>query len=490
MRGDGFDVIVVGAGTSGGTVAARLSEDPRCRVLLIEAGPDFPDEADDPPEFFTGGAMQGLNGAGVGPATNTLDWNYESEALPGGRRVRLRRGRMVGGTSMINGCVAVRARPSDFDAWEDTGATGWSWTEMAAAYEAVEREIPILTYPEDLWLPFQRTFVQACVELGFRRHDHFNEPDAWDGVAGAWPRNRRNEIRQGSLVTYIRAARTRPNFEIRDRCLVDRVLHNGRRATGVTYLDGDGLRVEVDADHVVLAAGAYGSPAILLRSGIGPAAELAAHRIKCVIDLPVGRGLMEHPGFRWVLSVRDDQARIGWPAFAAAARGMGWWAIPGIVDQDAGHVSIAAFLALHEGPEGRIQLRSPAPDDAPVIHHGYVESVDAGAFDDLAVDIERLLQTDALRSIGACDVDAGPDVRERLRKGVLSGTHPAGGCAIGSVVGPDLSVLGIDRLTVADASVFPRHVSNNPNLTIHAVGERAAGFLSPLRRSRSGITHA
>ena len=161
--------------------------------------------------------------------------------------------------------------------WVQAGATGWGWSEMLPAYEAVEREIPILTYPEDAWLPFQRTFVRACVQLGFRRHDRFNEPDAWDGIAGAWPRNRRNEIRQGSLVTYIRAARGRANFEIRDRAIVDRVLHDGRRATGVTYVDAGGRRADVHADRVVLAAGAYGSPPILLRSGIGPAQELSAH---------------------------------------------------------------------------------------------------------------------------------------------------------------------------------------------------------------------
>lgn len=486
----GYDVVVVGAGSTGGTVASRLAEDERCSVLLIEAGPDFPEEATDPPEFVTGGALQGLGGAGAGPPFRALDWNYESEMLPGNRRIRLRRGRMVGGTSMVNGCVAVRARPSDFDAWDSAGAQGWSWPDMVPAYEAVERMIPIRTYPEEVWLPFQRSFVAACTEIGFRRHDRFNDPDAWDAVAGAWPRNRRNEIRQGSLVTYIRAARPRPNFEILDNALVDRVLHDGRRATGVAYVDADGRPSTISADRVVLSGGTYGSPPILLRSGIGPADELSRLGIECDVDLPVGRRVLEHPGYRWALSVRGEEARMGWPAFAAAARGDGWWAIPGALDEDAGHVWIAGFLGLLDGLDGTVTLRSARPDDPPVIHHGYLEVVDAGRFARLSADVERLLQTETMRKIGARDLDAAIPIGDRLRRGVANGTHPAGGCGIASVVDSDLRVLGMDGLTVADASVFPAHVSNNPNLTCHAIGERAAALIAGGRSGRSGTVPA
>ena len=148
------------------------------------------------------------------------------------------------------------------------------------------------------------------------------------------------------------------------------------------------------------------------------------------------------------------------------------------LDQEAGLVGIGTFLALLDGPAGHIRLRSARPDDPPLIHHGFLETVEAGAFDGVVADIGRLLETDALRSVGAHDVDAGIDIRERLRHGVSTGTHPAGGCSIGMVVGSELELLGLDGLTVADASVFPRHISNNPNLTIHAIGERAAMFIS------------
>jgi choline dehydrogenase len=332
-----------------------------------------------------------------------------------------------------------------------------------------------MLYPEELWLPFQRTFVQACREIGFRSVPDFNAPDAWDGVVGPWPRNRRNEIRQGSLVTYIRKARARPNLEIRGRALVDRVLVRDGRASGVTYLDGSGARHELLADRVVVCAGAYGTPSILLRTGIGPADELRALGIDVLADLPVGRGLLEHPGLRVTLRVGEPQARGGWPGLAVASRGAGYWAIPGVLDQERRLAWLGFFLGLVDGPGGSVRLRSIDPDAAPAIDHGFAALAESDAFAVVWADVERLLASDALA--GAVDVDRDVPQRERQRRGISTGTHPAGGCAIGRVVDPRLGVYGIEGLTVADASVFPRHVTNNPNLTCHMVGEQAAAFL-------------
>ena len=244
-------------------------------MLLVEAGPDFPDEAVSPPAFLTGGNLLGEGFAGAGAATPEHDWGYWSEPVAGERRVHLRRGKLAGGTSMINGTVAVRGAPRDYDRWQELGAPGWGWDAVRPVFERVERSVPIKRYPEERWLPFQHAFVEGFAELGYRRVADMNAPDSWGRVVGAWPQNRRNEIRMGTLTTYLREARPRTNLTIRDRTLVDSVVLDGSRARGIRAV-ANGRSEEIEADVVVLSAGAYGTPAILLRSGVGPAGTCGA----------------------------------------------------------------------------------------------------------------------------------------------------------------------------------------------------------------------
>jgi choline dehydrogenase len=482
-------------------VASRLSEDESRRVLLLDAGPDFPDEEEVLPLFAVSGEHSWLV-AGV-PELDWRYWNTDGAGATSGHRVRLARGKLVGGTSMVNATIAARGAPYDYDRWERMGNPGWAWDDLLPYFIRIENDldfgdqpihgsngpIRVQRYKPETWAAVNHAFYEGCTQLGLHEAPDLNALDAHENVVGAMAHNRFNEIRQGTLVTYIRAARKRPNFTVRGDATVDRVLLDGTRATGVRYLDATGTAVEVSADVVVVSAGVYGSPAILQRSGIGPAEVLRSLGIQPVVNLPVGCHLLDHPGCAVLFRAPALSGATG-RLFATNARGpnnsdgeMDWQVHPFPTGHETGMAGLWIYLPRMDA-EGVVQITGADPTAAPLIDHRYntLES-DIQRFERAWEFCLELLHTPAFAAHGAKSIHDGKTVREVLRGGIASANHQVGTCKMGkaddptAVVDHNLRVHGVDNLLVADASIYPDNIMHNTNFTCMVIGEIAADLL-------------
>jgi choline dehydrogenase len=504
-----YDVIVVGAGSSGAVVASRLSEDPARSVLLLEAGPDYVGIESLPPKIRCGYTTA----ADITPSDH--DWGYLGTATPTAGPLAVFRGKVVGGSSATNGQIFLRGIPADFDGWAAAGNDLWSFEHVLPYFRRIERDfdfgeqpghgaagpIPVRRFRRDEWLPPQIAFVSACRDLGFDACPDLNAPGA-AGV-GPIPLNTYEGIRWGTNLGYVDPARHRLNLTVRPRCAVQRVLIEGHRAVGVSVWSGNALQT-VYGDEIVLCAGAVGSPHLLMLSGVGPADQLREVGVPVVHALPgVGQNLRDHPhvGALW-------RPKPGYPmhpdlpryqvALRCTAPGS---TIPddlqilmvsyatGRVDRGGdGHTPVGIVLQpvlnLAVG-QGEIRLRSADPSIQPSIDfYLLAESSDLGrlreglrlavrlgehpAFADLVAD--RIAPGDAL-----IDSDAALDAW--MRREVTHTNHLAGTCKMGPAADP-LAVVdqrgrvhGIEQLRVADCSIMPQCVRANTNATAMMIGD-------------------
>jgi choline dehydrogenase len=524
------DFIVIGAGSAGCAAAARLSEDPVTRVLLLEAGGEDRNRWIHIPLGF-----------GKTFADPSVNWCYETEPDPGAgdRRVFWPRGKVLGGSSSINGMVYIRGQAEDFDHWRQLGNTGWSFDDVLPFFRRAEHQMRgadrfhgtggPLCVSDVAQHPICEAFIAATTGLGFPRNDDFNGASQ-DGV-GYHQTTTRNGKRCSTAVGYLRPAMQRANLDVVTGALTEKILFEGRRAVGVTFRRDGRLCTVRAAREVILCGGAVNSPQLLMLSGIGPQEHVAGFGIPVVHHLPgVGQSLQDHysaaiklrcklpitvndvmlsntrklkAGLEYYLFHRGPLSMISSPA-ALFARTRPELASPDIKcsispfsaerPQDGLHrFSGFTMIAYQLRPEsrGEIKLKSPDPFDAPAVYPNYL----ATATDQRTIVAglklcRQVLATPNMHSFIEAEFQPGSAVESdeelldyaRRRGGTVY--HPTSTCKMGNdpmaVVDPELRVRGVDGLRVADASIMPTVVSGNTNAAAIMIGEKAAAMVRRL----------
>ena len=466
-----YDVLVVGGGTAGCVVAARLSEEPMRTVCLVEAGPDYGPPGDAWPADLRSAHT----------LASSHDWGYE-----GGRSSS--RARVIGGCSAHNACAVVWGSRDDYDEWGP-----WSFAGLEPYLRRAGQELGTRAFADDELTPWHRALLDGAAGVGIPRLADLNDLDATDGAA-PFPLNARGTTRWNTAFAYLDAARGRPNLTILADTLVDRVVVERGRAVGVVCEGG-----VLEAERIVVSAGAYASPAMLLRSGIGPGEELRRHAVEPVADeLPVGEGLVDHPGVgvAWTPSpelervMREhDAGGFFEPQILIRLRSTscpdGTWdahLLPWVTyspERDRYESSCVAY-ALKPRSRGRIGLRSRDPRVGPAIDHGFLlDDSDAGVIRDAVEALRGIAASEPVaRLLAGEDRPGDEDLDAHLRENVRGIFHPVATCALGPVVDPDGAVHGLEGLFVVDAWVLPTIPRANTNLSVVAVAELLAERLS------------
>jgi choline dehydrogenase len=440
-----FDVLVLGGGTAGCVLAGRLSEERSRSVCLVEAGPDYGPYADGGwPEDMVDGRQLAFSHA----------WETDRED-----RSQLR-ARIIGGCSAHNACVVLEGAPADYDEW----GPGWTYAELEPYLRRAERELRTRRQEIGEISPWAAAFADAAGD---------------DTILN--PLNAVGPVRWNTAFAYLDPARDRQNLTIMADTLVDRVLLDGDRATGAATSAG-----ELRADQVVLAASSYGSPAILLRSGIGPER-----------GLPVGEGLIDHVGVgaAWEPTqlLQDETARFEaeHPLFmgqvtialrsTSCAEGISdLFMFPAIEAGESGYEISGAAFDMKPRSRGRVTLNDDDPRTPLAIEHNFLSDPrDAEVLGEGFEKLRGLAASEPVRAYAAREIRPGPEIgaAEHVLAEARGFFHPVGTCAIGSVVDPSGRVLGFEGLSVADASVMPNIPTANTNLTTAAIAERIAELL-------------
>jgi predicted dehydrogenase (TIGR03970 family) len=510
-----YDFIIIGAGSAGCVLANRLTEDAGRSVLLLEAGPDYPDFERLPIDIKDG---YNVWRSAYGPHS----WDYTATATPLQQEpIRIPRGKATGGSSAINGQVLFRGVPEDYDNWAAWGNEEWAFTGVLPYFRRLENDldfpggdfhgndgpIPVRRFKREEWLPTSRAFYDTCAALGFPQDPDQNHPDS-NGV-GARPLNNIDGVRMSTALTYLGPGRHRLNLTCRGNVTVWRILFNGKRVVGVEAESG-GETFQAEGDQIVVSSGAIASPQVLMLSGVGPAKHLQSLGINVVHHLPgVGENLRDHPAVFTLYRCNGKPPADSTPSIQVGLR----YSPEGSrtradiqlspilmtsehrpssvkIENDDFHFGFSAALQ-NASTAGRLRLVSTDPNVQPELDYDYLcdaydrermrHAVRLGIrisehplFKDIIV--ERLNPTDA-------DLASDEALDNWLLRNAYTQHHSSGTCKMGpasdpmAVVDQHCRVHGLENLRVVDASVMPDVIRANTNATTIMIAERVADWI-------------